>query len=138
MHASTAAAVSPESIELVRGIKVDDLYVIRNEWSCYKAGEIASITNVLAGESFVQRVKEVREEEVIETEEQDVTQSTEKLEEEKIQSELSKELERAAALQVGIEGSVDVSGQYGVTKSARRLPPRPPYPCRKTIAKPRG
>ena len=115
-QAYASSAAEPFSVELVRGAKVDDLYVVRSEWSCYKAGEIASITNILAGESFVNETKEIREEEIIEHEDQEVTQSTEKLEEERTQTELSKEIEKAASLQVGIEGSFDVSGQYGVTK----------------------
>jgi hypothetical protein len=103
-------------VTLIRDAKVSDLFVVRSEWSCYKAGEIASIVNVLAGESLEQETRLTREEETITRTDTETLQSAEQTEEDKTQTELAREVDKAAGLQVSAEGSVDVSGQYGFTK----------------------
>jgi hypothetical protein len=100
----------------IRDVTVSDLYVVRNEWSCYRAGEIAAITNVLAGETFKQKNRQTREETVTERTESERIESTERTEQDTTATELSREVDRAAALEVSAQGNVDVSGQYGLTK----------------------
>ncbi|HVS09948.1 MAG TPA: hypothetical protein VMS76_08725, partial [Planctomycetota bacterium] len=107
-----------EEVHLVRDAKVSDLFVVRSEWSCYQAGEIASIRNVLAGESLEQELRLTREEETITREEREELEAREQTEEDRTQTELAREVERAATRQLSVEGSVDVSGQYGLTRYA--------------------
>jgi hypothetical protein len=105
-----------QPVELVREARVSDLFVVRSEWSCYRLGEIASITNVLAGTRHEQENRRLREEEVTTREESERVEAREELEEDKLQSEMSREVDKASSLQVDVEGSVDVSGKYGFTK----------------------
>lgn len=100
----------------VRDLTVADLFVVRSEWSCYRAGEIAAITNVLAGETFSQRSTLTREEHVVERTDTELSEFNEQSEEDATTSEMSREVDRAASIELSAEGSVDVSGQYGVTQ----------------------
>ena len=104
--------------ELVREARVSDLYVVRSEWSCYRLGEIASITNVLAGTRHEHENRRSREEEVTTREELERLEAREEFEEDRLQSEMSREVDKASSLQIDVEGSVDVSGKYGFTKWA--------------------
>jgi hypothetical protein len=103
-------------VELVREATVGDLAVVRSEWSCYRVGEIAAITNVLAGEKFKQRHKQVREDTVTETTETTTIEAVERTDEDRTSIELSREVDRAVSSQGHVEGSVNVSGQYGLVK----------------------
>ncbi len=102
-------------VELLRTATVSDHFVVRNEWKCYVPGEIANIINVLAGESFEQKTVRTDEEESTTHHEQDQLLSSEQSQEDKSTTELSREIEKATSLQVNAQGSVDVSGSYGVT-----------------------
>ena len=92
-----------------------DLVVIREEWSCFVAGEIAHIENIMAGElkdRVHRRLEETETKEQTETatttsEERD-TQSTER-------ASLKEETQNQTRFQVGVQGQVDTSGQYGPT-----------------------
>jgi hypothetical protein len=103
-------------VELVRQAAVADLFVVRSEWSCYRAGEIASITNILANSSLEIENKVTREEETIERTETERIESSEQVEEDRTQTELSREVDRTASLQADINGSVSASGSYGFTQ----------------------
>ncbi|GGP15499.1 hypothetical protein LDL08_25295 [Nonomuraea glycinis] len=93
-----------------------DLWVVRDEWSCYVPGEITHVENALRGE-FRERVyRRTDETEVTVTDETETTtlnehelQNTDRFE---LQSETSRETELA----VSVEGQVTTSGQYGPTK----------------------
>lgn len=110
------ASSAPHIVELVRGAKVSDLFVVRSEWSCYKAAEVANIINVLAGESFSQELRKTQEEETITREDTETLEIKEQTEEDRTQTDLSREIDRAASAAVSAEGSFNVSGQYGVTQ----------------------
>jgi hypothetical protein len=93
----------------------DDLYVVRDEWSCYEPGEIAHIENVLAGETkerLHQRTTETEEITVTDIERQQFderdSQSTERF-------ELSEQASIDIATVMHIDGKIDTSGQYGPT-----------------------
>ena len=93
-----------------------DLYVVREEWACYQAGEIAHIENVLQGEvkrrvferTDESEITEVTDTTTVRSDERD-TQSTERF-------ELSDQTSEQTSLAVRVEGQVDTSGQYGPTK----------------------
>ena len=103
-------------VHLIRTAKVSDLFVVRSEWSCYQRGEIAAITNVLAHESHAHTVTLTQEEETTVTTGTERLESTERTDEDRTQTEVSREVERAQQLQVNADASVNVSGSYGVTK----------------------
>lgn len=100
---------------LARRAGFSDLYVVRDEWNRYEAGEIAHIENVLAKESKERkhvRIDETEETFVTETEKSTVnerdSQTTSRF-------ELSQESSQDISLAAHIEGKVDTSGQYGPT-----------------------
>lgn len=103
-------------VKLVREATVADLFVVRSEWSCYHAAEIASITNTLANSRFEIENKVTREEETVTTTDEERLEVTEQVEEDRTQTEMSKEIDRSASVQANLSGSVNVSGQYGFTK----------------------
>ena len=115
MQLSTAAQADAHQIELVRALRVSDLFVVKSEWSGYRAAEVANIMNVLAGESFSQKTKKTDEEETTVTESSERIESHEQSEEDRTQTEMSREIERAASISASAEASFNVSGQYGVT-----------------------
>jgi len=93
-----------------------DLYVVRSEWSCYLAGEIAHVENVLRGER-----KERVHVRLDETESTRVEESaTRSVEERDTQSTdratLESESARQTDLRLAIDASVDTTGQYGPTR----------------------
>ncbi|EFL37136.1 conserved hypothetical protein [Streptomyces viridochromogenes DSM 40736] len=109
--------VLPEpQVKLVRRACVSDLFVIRQEWRCYVAGEIADIRNVLAHESHLQRLTRVDERENTELSAADVTSVTETSSETSEESSFREETRRQMDLALRADGQVDASGQYGPTK----------------------
>jgi hypothetical protein len=113
-----AGALAEPRVQLIRGAKVSDLFVVRSEWSCYLPGEIAAITNVLAHEELARTTTLTNEEEQTTTQETQHLDSTEKTDEDRSQSEISREVDRAQELQVHAEANVNVSGSYGMIKFA--------------------
>lgn len=103
-------------VELVRAATVADLFVVRNEWSCYRPAEVASIVNTLANAKFEAESTITREQETTTTTDQETTSSSEQTQEDKSQTELASEIMRSSTLQSQISGNVSVSGQYGVTQ----------------------
>jgi hypothetical protein len=103
-------------VQLVRRACVSDLFVVRQEWRCYVAGEIADIRNVLAHESHRQRLTRVDEREVTDLSATDVTSSTETSSETSEESSFREETRRQMDLALHANGQVDASGQYGPTK----------------------
>jgi hypothetical protein len=149
---STAADVRSESLEslillpvwlsearnLLRGEKLrrpllarapafSDLIVVRQEWSCYLPGEIAHIENVLSGE-----LKERSHERMEETETKQETETTTTTSEERDtqstdRQSVKEEAQQETRLEVGVEGQVDTSGQYGPTHVETHLGARVSY-----------
>jgi hypothetical protein len=111
-----SADVRGEGALLARQPAFTDYAVVREEWSCYVAGEIAHIENVLKGEKKVrthERADETTEEVSKETERNDLeerdTQSTDR-------ASLKEEAGKQTSLQIGFEGQVDVNADYGPVK----------------------
>lgn len=100
-------------VQLIRGAKVSDLFVVRSEWSCYQVGEIAAITNVLAHEELARVTTLTDEQEVTTAQTTESFTSEEKVDEDRTQSEVSREVNRAQELQIKADASVKVSGSYG-------------------------
>ena len=110
--------VPEPKIALVRGAKVSDLFVVRSEWSCYLPGEVAAITNVLAHELLSTTSTRTDEQELTVTREAERLEITEQTEEDRTQTEITREVSRAQELQLKAEASFNVSGQYGLTTFA--------------------
>lgn len=106
---------------LARRPGFSDLYITRDEWVSYEAGEIAHIENVMASE-----VRERSHTRLTETEDLNVLdEERSKLDERDTQTtdryELQEEASRDSRLNIGVEGSVDASGQYGAAKVSTHL-----------------
>jgi hypothetical protein len=92
-----------------------DLYLVRQDWVKYEAGEVAHIENVLRGESKQRTHTRVDESEIT------IFSETEESFREELDSqtadrfELPTEASRQAELAVHLEGSVDVQGPAGPT-----------------------
>lgn len=106
---------------LARRPGVTDFYVVHDEWSHYEAGELAAVINVLPGETLDSRIRHFQEVDTLtstttstttfQLTEQDQTQST----------SLSQSSTKDASLNIGVQGQVEVSGQYGPTHVATSL-----------------
>ncbi len=105
-------------VRLVRAATVSDLFVLRSEWACYLAGEIAEIRNVMKGETFRDRMLTVDERETIETDETVEATTTEQEDITRSSSETSEEVQRELALAVKADAQVEVEGSYGPMKIA--------------------
>ncbi len=110
----------PQSL-LARRPGFSDLYIVRDEWARYEPGELAHIENVMASE-----VRERSHTRLTENEETFTTdQERSKLDERDTQStdrfDLHTETSRDSSLNVGVDGSVDTSGQYGPTSVSTHL-----------------
>ena len=109
--------VLPSSqVRLVRQATVSDLFVVRSEWRCYQAGEIADIRNVMAGEKLEHKTLRIDEREVIEATETERIVFDEQSEQTTERSDISEETSREVQLAIQAEGQVDVSAQYGPAK----------------------
>lgn len=93
-----------------------DLYVVRDEWIKYEAGEIAHIENVLPGEIKGREHTRLTETEQTFTQEQEKSQTNELDTQTTDRFDLHDEASTDTNLAVHIEGKVDTSGQYGPTK----------------------
>jgi hypothetical protein len=100
-------------VELVREASVADLYVVRSEWRQYVAGDLATVTNVLPGESHHHLTKHTSEEEITATSEQTTQTQMQTSTELEQQSELSQET--ATQLHAEINGYLraDVQQSWG-------------------------
>jgi hypothetical protein len=105
-------------VQLVRQAAVSDLFVVRREWRCYVAGEIAQIRNVLDGEHQDHKTTKVDEREVVEVGISETESTTESSSESTGESSFSEETSREMDLDLHADGQVDVSGQYGPTHVA--------------------
>jgi hypothetical protein len=103
----------PRRARLARRYGVADLYVVRDEWNRYEAGEIAHIENVLPFESKKRSLSTlsetettiVSETEIIDTEEHD-SQTTDR-------REVQNHAQTETNLAVHVAAQVDVQASYG-------------------------
>lgn len=108
--------ISRRRVELVRQATVSDLFVVRNEWRCYVAGEVADITNVLRGEKLEHSVLSIDEREITQTAVDETATTEQRAQETTDRTELSEETQSQVNLAVHVQGQVEVAGKYGTTK----------------------
>ncbi len=92
-----------------------DLYVVRDEWIKYEAGEIAHIENILPHELKSRKVINLAETEQTTTQETERTTFDERDSQTSERFELRDEANSDSKLAIHIDGKVDTSGQYGPT-----------------------
>ncbi|MFI9552806.1 hypothetical protein [Nonomuraea endophytica] len=110
------AVLPQKKVRLVREATVSDLYVIRSEWRCYEAGEIAEIANVLAGEKLEFRRLSIDERELTQVQSDERVSVEEQVEESTERSELAEETQRQVGLAVNANAQITTSGEYASTK----------------------
>lgn len=104
------------SAQLARRVAVGDLWVVRKEWQCYVAGEIADIRNVMAGESFENRFTRIDETEITNTASSEKSTTTEQEDSKSDKSDISEETDREIKLALAADAQVNVAADYGVVK----------------------
>ncbi|MBQ0850333.1 hypothetical protein J8N05_19285 [Streptomyces sp. BH-SS-21] len=111
----------PLRAALVRKPGFADLYVVRQEWNRYVAGELAHVENALPYELKERVLSRLDETETT------LTMGTERAETQELDSqstarfELSSESAQLTSSSVHLEGQVDTSGQYGPTQVTTHL-----------------
>jgi hypothetical protein len=101
--------------QLVRQPGITTLYLVKDEWNRYEPSELARIVNVLPGETFDARLRH-REETDKTSATSTSTTTTDETEQSQMQtSSLSQTSAKDASLNVGVQGQVETSGQYGPT-----------------------
>jgi hypothetical protein len=92
-----------------------DLYVVRDEWHHYEAGELAAVTNVLPGETLESRIRHSQETDTL-TSTTTVTTTSQQTEQDQTTStSLSDASTKDTSLSIGVQGQVQTSGTYGLT-----------------------
>ncbi len=104
-----------------------DLIVVREEWSCYVLGEIAHIENVMKGEKKVRTHERMEEVETKQEEESTTTNFEERDNQTTDRQSLKEESQKQTQLEIGVEGQIDTSGQYGPTRVNTHLGARLSY-----------
>ena len=101
------------AVQLIRQPGITDLYVVKDEWNRYEAGQLARVVNVLPGESFDTRLKHFEKTETT-VSTTNATTTSQEIENSQTQSStLSQSSTKDASLNIGVNGQVEVSGQYG-------------------------
>jgi hypothetical protein len=93
-----------------------DLVVVREEWSCYAASEIAHIENIMKGEKKLRTHERMEETETREEGETTTTNYDERDTQTTERQSLKEEASKETSLEIGVDGQVDTSGQYGPTR----------------------
>ncbi len=101
---------------LARRPGVTDLYVVDDEWNHYDAGELAAVINVLPGETFENRVRHAQEVDTLTATTTTTTTSQQTEQQQTASSSLSESSTKDASLNIGVQGQVQTSGQYGPTQ----------------------
>jgi hypothetical protein len=100
---------------------VTDFYVVHDEWKHYEAGELAAVINVLPGETFENRIRHSQEVDTL-TSTTTVTTTSQLTEQQQTtSSSLSQTSASDASLNVGAQGQVQVSYQFGPTNISTSL-----------------
>ncbi|MET8310691.1 hypothetical protein [Micromonospora sp. NPDC005173] len=114
------AKLAPKArVNLIREATVRDLQVVRREWTGYLPGEIASVRNMMAGESFNQYELSSTETETTTTTTTERTEQSESSSESKLASELSASL--STELGVTVNGHADASAEYSYPTVTARI-----------------
>jgi hypothetical protein len=92
-----------------------DLYVVRDEWNRYEAGEIAHIENVLPGEHKKRRHERVDETEQVTTSDRERTETNERDSQTTERFDLHDASTGDVSIAAHVDGKLDTSGQYGPT-----------------------
>jgi hypothetical protein len=106
-------ALCPNKPRFVREPGFTDFYVVRDEWNRYEAGELARVINVLPGEVFDTRIKHTEETETTISTTVDSKTSEQTENSQTLSTSLSQTSTTDASLNIGVQGQVQVSGQYG-------------------------
>lgn len=101
---------------LARRPGFSDLYIVRDEWARYEAGEVAHVENVMASETRERSHTRITETEEIVTTEQERATLDERDSQSTDRFDLQQETSRDSSLNVGAEFGLDVSAQYGTAK----------------------
>jgi hypothetical protein len=98
-----------------------DLYVVRDEWSRYIAGELAFIENVMPGEERERATRTTnRTETVLESETVDVSRSRRETYESERTTE-AEESSRQTSLEIGLQFNNDLSAKYGAVENNTQI-----------------
>jgi hypothetical protein len=103
----------PGHARLARRYGFADLYVVRDEWNRYEAGEIAHIENVLTGESKKRQLATLSETAASTSTETDTTTTDEHDSQTTDRMELQQHGQTETDLAVHVAAQVEVQAQYG-------------------------
>ena len=108
---------SPGSTPLLaRRPGVTDLYVVNDEWNHYDAGELAAVVNVLPGETFENRIRHSQQVDTLTSTTTQTTTSQTTEQDQTMSTSLSQSSSTDAAMNIGVQGQVQASGQFGLTQ----------------------
>jgi hypothetical protein len=93
-----------------------DFYITHDEWQGYVAGEIAAVINVLPGETLETIVKHSQDVNTLTSTTTTVTTSQMTEQQQTTSTSLSDASSSNASLNIGVQGQVQTSGQYGPTQ----------------------
>lgn len=100
---------------LARRPGITDFYVVRDEWNHYEPAEIAAVVNVLPGESFTGKIRHSQSVDTSTSTTTEVTTTQLTEQQQTTSSSLSESSTKDASLNIGVQGQVQTSGQYGPT-----------------------
>ena len=103
----------PNRARLARRYGFADLYVVRDEWNRYEAGELAHIENVLAHEEKQRSLKTLSETEVVTSEETETSSLEEHDSQTTDRLELQQHAQNETDLAVHVDAQVEVEASYG-------------------------
>jgi hypothetical protein len=106
---------------LARRPGVTDFYVVQDEWDHYQAGELAAVINVLPGETFENRIRHSQKVDTLTSTTTETTTSQTTEQDQTMSTSLSESSSNDASMNIGVEGQVQVSGQYGLAHISTSL-----------------
>lgn len=106
-------SLCPYKPKFIREPGFTDFYIIRDEWNRYEAGELARVINVLPGETFDVRIWHQEKTETTVSTSVNTTTSEQIENSQTLSTSLSQSSTTDASLNIGVQGQVQVSGQYG-------------------------
>lgn len=101
--------------QLVRKPGITDLYLVKDEWNRYEPGELARVVNILPGETLDNRLRHFEETDRTTTSATETTTTQQTEQAQTTSSTLSQTSTNDASLNIGAQGQVETSGQYGPT-----------------------
>jgi len=103
----------PYTPKLVRQPGFTDFYIVKDEWNRYEAGELARVINVLPGETFDTRIRHLESTQTTVSTTTDTKTSEQTENSQTLSTSLSQSSTKDANLNIGVQGQVQTSGQYG-------------------------